>query len=156
MEVKYGSGKTEFGPGVSIELTGEEVATAIDAWLVAHDVCVRGPRTITVAGELCGDSEVYVDPSGFVIFEGEKYSGRGPQEEERQTKKFTIWSEGYRATGQSGTAQIMGQAYGETFKEACIKFFTDHRDMRLFNAENLTFWGCSLFPDEARARKFFG
>ncbi len=53
MEVKFGRGKTEYGPGVSIELTGSEVATAIDAWLVAHGVHVRGPRTIWVNGELC-------------------------------------------------------------------------------------------------------
>ncbi len=31
MEVKLGRGPTEFGPGVSIKLTGDEVATAIDA-----------------------------------------------------------------------------------------------------------------------------
>ena len=77
MEVKHGKGKTQYGPGVSIELTGDEVATAIDAWLVAHGVHVSGPRTITVNGELCNDGEVYVDPSGFVIAGGEKVSGRG-------------------------------------------------------------------------------
>lgn len=36
MEVKYGKGKTQYGPGVSIDLTGDEVVTAIDAYLVAH------------------------------------------------------------------------------------------------------------------------
>ena len=77
MEVKHGKGKTQYGPGVSIELTGDEVAVAIDAWLVAHGVHVSGPRTITVNGELCNDGEVYVDPSGFVIAGGEKVSGRG-------------------------------------------------------------------------------
>ena len=30
MIVKYGEGRTEYGPGVSVELTGDEVATAID------------------------------------------------------------------------------------------------------------------------------
>ncbi len=78
MEVKFGSGTTEFGPGVSIELTGDEVATAIDAWLVAHAVHVSGPRTVTVNGELCGDGEIYIDPSGFVIADGKRISGRGP------------------------------------------------------------------------------
>jgi hypothetical protein len=79
MEIKYGDGKTEYGPGVSIELTGNEVATAIDAWLVAHGVHVSGPRTITVNGELCQTGHIYVDPSGFVIADGEKFDGRGPQ-----------------------------------------------------------------------------
>lgn len=77
MIVKHGEGRSEYGPGVSIELAGDEVATAIDAWLVAHCVHVSGPRTITVNGKLCETGRVYVDPSGFVIAEGEKLSGRG-------------------------------------------------------------------------------
>lgn len=80
MEIKYGDGKTEWGPGVSIGLTGDEVAIAIDAWLVAQRVHVCGPRTVTVNGALCGKGEVYVDPSGFVVADGEKYLGRGPQD----------------------------------------------------------------------------
>lgn len=78
MEIKFGGGTTEFGPGVSIEMTGDEVAMAIDAWLVAHDVHVRGPRTVRVNGALCEAGEVYVDPSGFVVADGERFSGRGP------------------------------------------------------------------------------
>jgi hypothetical protein len=72
MIFKLGNGRTEFGPGVNIELTGDEVATAIDAFLVAHGVHVSGPRTVRVNGELCTSGHVYVDPSGFV-----KISGRG-------------------------------------------------------------------------------
>ena len=34
--------------GTSIHLTGDEVCLAIEAWLVAHGVHIRGPRTITV------------------------------------------------------------------------------------------------------------
>ena len=78
MDIKYGKGSTKYGPGVSINLTGDEVATAIDAWLVAHGVHVSGPRTIRVNGELCKVGHVYVDPSGFVIYDGERLSGRGP------------------------------------------------------------------------------
>ena len=79
MKVKYGEGKTEYGPGVSIELTGEEVARAISAYLVARDVYVSGPRTITVNGELCEAGQIYVDPSGDVVAKGKGYSGRGPK-----------------------------------------------------------------------------
>jgi hypothetical protein len=75
--VKHGDGKTQYGPGVSIELTGDEVATAISAFLVAHDINISGPRTITVNGELCEIGHVYVDPSGFVVSEGMMISGRG-------------------------------------------------------------------------------
>jgi hypothetical protein len=80
MNVKYGKGSTEFGPGVNIDLSGDEVATAIEAWLVAHGVCVRGPRTIRVNGYLIHHGRVYVDPSGFVVSDGIKYSGRGEEE----------------------------------------------------------------------------
>lgn len=81
MKVIYGNGKTEYGPGVSIKLNGAEVATAIDAYLVAHGIHVSGPRTVTVNAELCGQGHVYVDPSGFVITNGEKLDGRGPAPE---------------------------------------------------------------------------
>jgi len=80
MNIRHGKGKTQYGPGVSIDLTGNEVAIAIDSWLLAHGVVVRGPRTITVNGELCIKGLVYVDPSGFVIHGGEKLSGRGPSQ----------------------------------------------------------------------------
>lgn len=78
MQVKFGEGTTEYGPGVRIYLTGDEVATAIDAWLVSHCVHIDGPRTIRVNGERCEVGEIYVDPSGLVIYGGERFSGRGP------------------------------------------------------------------------------
>lgn len=81
MKVKYGKGATQYGPGVDIKLTGDEVATAIDAYLVARGVVVRGSRTVTVNGKLCRKGRVYVDPSGFVIVNGKKLSGRGPDGE---------------------------------------------------------------------------
>lgn len=78
MIVEYGIGKTLYGPGVSIQLSGDEVATAIHAYIVAHGIHINGPRTVTVNGFLCKDGEIYVDPSGFVIADGEKYNGKGP------------------------------------------------------------------------------
>ena len=66
MEIKFGSGTTKYGPGVEINLTGDEVAIAIDAFLVANGVTVRGARTIRVNGELCKKGRIYVDPSGNV------------------------------------------------------------------------------------------
>lgn len=81
MKIKYGygNGQTEYGPGVQINLDGDEVATAIDAWLVSQGVTVRGPRTINVNGTIIKDGTVYIDPSGFVINNGETLSGRGPE-----------------------------------------------------------------------------
>ena len=79
MKICYGDGPTKYGPGVNIALTGDEVARAIFAWLVARGVHVDGPRTVTVNGELCEAGRVYVDPAGFVITpKGRKLAGRGP------------------------------------------------------------------------------
>ena len=77
MNIKHGKGTTKYGPGVDIELTGAEVATAIDAYLVAHGIHVEGPRTVRLNQELCKYGRVYVDPSGYVIYNGTKISGRG-------------------------------------------------------------------------------
>lgn len=43
--------KHNYGTGVQIDLTGEEVATAIYAYLMAHNVVINGPATIRVNGE---------------------------------------------------------------------------------------------------------
>jgi len=77
MKVRHGKGRTEYGPGVEIKLTGSEVATAIDAYLVSHGVYVDGARTVTVNGELCKAGRVYVDPAGCVVTDGKRYTGRG-------------------------------------------------------------------------------
>ena len=73
MEVKKGSGTSKYGSGVEINLTGDEVATAIDAYLVAHNIHHFGPRTIRVNGELPKIARIYVDPSGYVIANGLRY-----------------------------------------------------------------------------------
>lgn len=76
MRIAFGKGKTQFGPGVDILLSGDEVARAIYAYLVARGVHIDGPRTVTVNGDLCERGRVYVDPSGFVIdTNGRKWLG---------------------------------------------------------------------------------
>lgn len=77
MDISFGEGTTKYGPGVDIDLTGDEVATAIIAWLVAHNVHINGARTVTVNGELCEVGRVYVDPSGAVVTDGKRFLGRG-------------------------------------------------------------------------------
>ena len=72
MNITKGEGQTIYGPGVSIELTGEELAQAIGLLLYAKEVQIFGPRTIRVNGELCESASVYVDPSGYVIKEGDR------------------------------------------------------------------------------------
>jgi hypothetical protein len=78
MNIHYGDGTTEYGPGVAIELDGDEIAVAIHAFLVARGFHVSGPRTVTVNGVLIDSGLVYVDPSGSVITpEGSKIRGCG-------------------------------------------------------------------------------
>lgn len=88
MDIKYGNGQTSYGPGVSITLSGHEVARAIYAYLVAHGIHVDGPKTVSSEGKLMGDTLVYVDPSGFVIYKGVKYDGKGPIPEKIMSKKL--------------------------------------------------------------------
>jgi hypothetical protein len=76
-KVIYGDGKTQYGPGVEINLTNDEIAIAIEVYLLAHGIYIQGPRTITVNGNLCEFGNVYVDPMGFVVHNGEQFSGRG-------------------------------------------------------------------------------
>lgn len=75
MKIGYGEGKTKYGSGVSIDLSGEDLASAIDLYIYSKGYYVEGARTITVKGELCEQANVYVDPSGFVIYNGERYDG---------------------------------------------------------------------------------
>lgn len=81
-------------------------------------------------------------------------------------REYEIWSEGYAATGERGYAFFHGKMTGKSFNEACIRFFEmkdsdfrngmDAENAELFDAEQLTYWGCRLFPTEAEARKSFG
>tara|TARA_R110001592_G_scaffold347735_1_gene641420 strand:- start:124 stop:363 length:240 start_codon:yes stop_codon:yes gene_type:complete len=77
MKIKKGKGTTEYGKGVDITLSGEEVARAIMTYLTAKGVYISGARTITVNGELCESGRIYIDPSGFCIDKkGKKWDGR--------------------------------------------------------------------------------
>lgn len=76
--VTHGKGTSQYGPGVQINLTGNELAHAIDIYLVSQNIIVRGPRTIRYQEELLEDDcQVYVDPSGFVMYGGKRFEGKG-------------------------------------------------------------------------------
>ena len=86
-------------------------------------------------------------------------------------KEFEIWVEGYAATGEYGTAQMIGKGFGETFDDAVRDYMSKNtnngievndRD-RYINEEsyqkrrsNWNIWACSLFDNETDARKSFG
>lgn len=71
-------------------------------------------------------------------------------------KRFEIWAEGYAATGENGTANLFGTASGATFKDACDSFFRNREDAHYYDPQDLTYWGCRLFDNEAKARESFG
>ncbi len=72
-------------------------------------------------------------------------------------QKFEIWSEGYAATGDSGSAHFHGTAIGENFKDACISFSNSNSEFKeYFDPSRMTYWGCELFDNEIEARKSFG
>jgi len=77
MKIKYGKGKTEYGPGVDIKLEGDEVARAILAYLITKGVYITGPLTITVNGKPIEEGNIYVDPSGRVVTPKKAFEGRG-------------------------------------------------------------------------------
>lgn len=67
--------------------------------------------------------------------------------------KYEIWSEGYRATGQSGTANFMGKAAGDNFKKACASFF---KGDAYYSVHNNTYWACKLYDNKIDASRSFG
>jgi len=95
-------------------------------------------------------------------------------------KEYEIWIEGYSATGESGIANFIGKASGNTFVEACNNFEypedikAQYRDEIIVrkgeklkldgmsinnyveNAPVPKIWGCLLFDNETDARKSFG
>ena len=70
--------------------------------------------------------------------------------------RFQVWSEGYRTTGESAGAQFHGEWEGETFPDACERFMKETGQMRWYNRERNTFWGCRFFPSGNEAAKSFG
>jgi len=72
-------------------------------------------------------------------------------------KIWEIWSEGYMVTGNTGKHQLMGEAEGKTFRQACINLAKkDSEFSAYFEEEDLSHWGCSLFPTAEEAAKTFG
>lgn len=68
-----------------------------------------------------------------------------------------IWSEGFVATGESGTAFHHGDAAGATLQEACDALAARDPKFRAhYDRTRMTFWGCRLFDNETDARRSYG
>lgn len=68
---------------------------------------------------------------------------------------YNIWMEGAQFTGGGFQASYVGAAEGSNFREAVRNWFKNNPSIN-FDSNNLTEWGCRLFPSEAQARKSFG
>lgn len=72
-------------------------------------------------------------------------------------RRYSIWAEGYQATGESGGATLFGFCYGADFKDACIRYFAkEARHAQYFNPDRMTYWGCRLFDNSNDARRSYG
>lgn len=86
-------------------------------------------------------------------------------------KEFEIWMEGYRASGESGGAQLVGKGIGETFDDAVMDYMSKHQkhgieketpngymSLEHYNnrRSNWNIWACKLFDNENDARKSYG
>ena len=74
-----------------------------------------------------------------------------------EEKEFDIWVEGYRATGESQTAQYFGKQKGFSLADACRRYAESHpSDASFWNKDFTAYWACRVFDNEADARKSFG
>lgn len=67
--------------------------------------------------------------------------------------EYEVWSEGYAATGESGTAVFHGKVRAASWRAACVELLGSRRD---FDPARMTLWGCRLFDNEREARESFG
>lgn len=74
------------------------------------------------------------------------------------SKVFSLWSEGYAATGSSSTADFLGNFEADSFAEACDKWAKTLEQPEYYkrNGDNAYYWGCRIFDNEADARRSFG
>ena len=91
-----------------------------------------------------------------------KFSPEGSSKEIQITTTWQVWSEGYLCSGMEGIPQraiFHGDFIGDTFKDAviaCRDSFDDENSRNCVDIENLSFWVCRFFDNEADARKAFG
>lgn len=113
-----------------------------------------------------------LDSYQFIVFDISDY--KSPPEPEKKIyttqigtgdKLYEVWSEGYAATGEHGSAfqltlstEISTKWKGDTFQKACINALkTLEWDMKgYYSYDNNSYWACRFFDNEKDARKSFG
>jgi hypothetical protein len=77
--------------------------------------------------------------------------------DQNQETRFEIWAEGYRASGDSAPAHLVGTSYGKSFKEAVERYADSDISFRMnYDPDKMTHWGCNLFDNETDAKKVYG
>jgi hypothetical protein len=67
---------------------------------------------------------------------------------------YEIWRTGYHNQEGKEPCAKLGNATGNTFEEACAKFFEATTDGRYYYAPEFnTYYGCNLYPTKAQARR---
>lgn len=79
----------------------------------------------------------------------------------QDTAMWTIWAEGFAATGETETAWQLNEApiLAGSLDEAVLQFSRESEGRHLFNRRadgSWTYWGCRLFDNEPEARGAFG
>lgn len=91
-----------------------------------------------------------------------------------ELKEYEVWLEGYAATGEHGSAQLLGKAFARNFGQAChivechahLEWiekvnkpdYGEYEDGARwdYDPQRFTIWGCGLYWSEELARKSFG
>lgn len=79
-------------------------------------------------------------------------------------REFEVWTEGYAATGEHGTATFHGKVAAKNLDEACIKLLGDSLDKDSSRPDgygrgssgNYKVWACNCYDNETDARMHFG
>jgi len=70
--------------------------------------------------------------------------------------EFDVWSEGFRATGDSAPAHFHGVVEAPTFDDACDIVGAQPNWKRYYNSTQKTIYACKMFDNEADARRRYG
>lgn len=82
-------------------------------------------------------------------------------EASEKTLAWTIWAEGFAATGKSETAWQLNDApiSADSLDDAVLQYSQGSDNRQLFRRRrdgSWTYWGCRLFDNESDARGAFG
>lgn len=70
---------------------------------------------------------------------------------------WQVWAEGYRATGEVGTATYVGEVLASSFEEACRLLHNPGWGALGATADGRPmYWGCRLYDNERDARATYG